>query len=180
MPYANTRMVNTPPTPPRDRAPRTIRQRHLIAMPHWVARGVWELLRARIALARIGPSDIVRLNALARDQAVRRRGKPPHPEATDRVAFIIAVLGRRVPWRSDCLIQAIAAQRWFAALGIPAVIRIGVDRPDGGGFGAHAWLVHEGRVLTGGEIERYSVLIGEPNDGGGARDAGEAAHRDAG
>ena len=29
-----------------------------------------------------------------------------------------------------------------------------------GKFGAHAWLVHRGEIVTGGDIERYDVLLG--------------------
>lgn len=126
-----------------------------------MARGVWEMIRARRALARIGPADIARLNAAAAAAAARPGGRVPHRYATARVAFIINLLGRVLPWRSDCLIQALAAQNWLAAMGIAAQIRIGVERTEPGGFGAHAWLVHNGEVLTGGKVDRYAILIGE-------------------
>lgn len=57
------------------------------------------------------------------------------------------------------MIQAIAAQNWLAAKGLPSEIRIGVERPEATGFGAHAWLVHGEDVVTGGDVARYVVLL---------------------
>jgi len=143
---------------------RPVRRRHLIVMPQWVVRGLYELTRARFALPRIKPSDIRRLNRNAATEAGAVNKRSPHPRAVDRIALIIPLLASYVPWRSDCLIQAMAAQRWLAANGVAAEIRIGVDRPTDGEFGAHAWLVHDGRVITGGSIDHYAVLIGESDE----------------
>lgn len=137
-----------------------IRQRDLIGMPHWVARGVWELMRARVAVARIKPRDIARLNAAPRAEERDRRNRAGHPDAIERIAFIVPLIARYLPWRCDCLVQALAAQRWLALHGFAGEIRIGIDRPAAGKFDAHAWLVYQDRVLTGGRIERYSVLLG--------------------
>lgn len=36
---------------------------------------------------------------------------------------------------------------------------IGVDKTDEKGFEAHAWLRHGDRVITGGAVDRYRVLL---------------------
>ncbi len=77
----------------------------------------------------------------------------------DRVSFMIPLLGRYVPWKSDCLVQAIAAQNWLAANDMPSEIQIGADLSDANLFEAHAWLIHEGSIIVGGDISRFKVLI---------------------
>jgi hypothetical protein len=121
-------------------------------------RALFELVRARLAFARLAAADIV-----ARNRAAARavRGPRPGDDAAmlARIAYVIPRLSARLPWRSDCVIQAIAAQNWLTAKGLPSEIRIGVERPEGSGFGAHACLVHGEEVVTGGEVARYVVLL---------------------
>lgn len=119
------------------------------------------MLRARLALDRIKPSDIQTLNHRAKATAAQHGSVRVQREALARVGFIIALLGRRLPWRSDCLVQAVAAQSWLADLGIASQICIGVDAPHPNDFAAHAWLVSGDWIVTGGTIEPYAVIIGE-------------------
>jgi hypothetical protein len=37
-----------------------------------------------------------------------------------RVAYAVPVMGLRVPWRSDCLVQALAAKRWLIPTSVDA------------------------------------------------------------
>jgi hypothetical protein len=130
----------------------------------WLAayglRGLIELVRARIAFERLEARAI-----LARNQAVAAAaGTGPvsvDPALAARIGYVIPRLSVRLPWRSDCVIQAMAAQNWLAAHGLASEIQIGVERPEDGPFGAHAWLVHHGAVVTGGDIARYDLLVGE-------------------
>ncbi len=80
-----------------------------------------------------------------------------------RVAYAVPVMGLRVPWRSDCLVQALAARRWLAGAGIASDICIGVPLPREPDFTAHAWLTAGGTVVTGGDISRYAPLLA-PDD----------------
>ena len=66
-------------------------------------------------------------------------------------------MGLRVPWRSDCVVQALAARRWLARGGVGSTVCVGV-RKDEQGFQAHAWLKAAGRVVTGGDISSYAEL----------------------
>jgi hypothetical protein len=123
-------------------------------------RGLIELVRARLAFDRLEAREI-----LARNAAVAGAAKTA-PESVDptlaaRIGYILPRLADRLPWRSDCVIQAMAAQTWLAAHGLASEIQIGVERPDNAPFGAHAWLVHGGKVVTGGDIDRYTPLVGE-------------------
>ncbi|WP_086617561.1 lasso peptide biosynthesis B2 protein [Erythrobacter tepidarius] len=126
----------------------------------YALRGLLELVRARLVFARLAASEIP-----ARNRAVSKLagqgGGTADPAHLARIAYVLPRLSARLPWRSDCLVQAIAAQNWLAAGGLAGEIQIGVERPADRPFGAHAWLVHQGMVITGGEIGRYERLLGE-------------------
>lgn len=131
----------------------------------WLAayglRGFAELVRARIIFARLEASEIPARNRAVARLAARGRAAAADPAHLARIAFVLPRLSARLPWRSDCLVQAIAAQNWLAARRLAGEIQIGVERPAGSPFGAHAWLVHAGMVITGGDIARYERLLGE-------------------
>lgn len=121
-------------------------------------RAIGELALARIRHLSLEPRDILALNAAG-------SGSPPticdpHSRArVEQVAYVIPRIAARLPWRADCLVQALAAQRWLRRCGIASQITIGVDRTPEGEFAAHAWLTQAGRVVTGGEISRYRILL---------------------
>ena len=57
-----------------------------------------------------------------------------------------------------CLCKAVTLQRLLARNGHDAELSIGVNKSDGK-FTAHAWLIHKGRMLTGGtEMGNYKLL----------------------
>ena len=115
-----------------------------------------ELGRARWRLART-PS--------ARLLAELRRPAPPLPasasdaRAAARVAWAVPVAARLVPWRSDCLVQAMAAQRWLGRERRPTQLVIGVHKDGAGRFEAHAWLRCGTVTVTGGDVARFTPLL---------------------
>ncbi len=72
------------------------------------------------------------------------------------MAFAIPRVAARLPWRADCMVQALAAQRWLAAHDIASSVRLGVRPRDDDEFEAHAWLTVGEAVVTGGDISPYS------------------------
>ena len=76
----------------------------------------------------------------------------------DRVAFAIPRVAVRLPWRADCLVQALAAQRWLGRHGIAATITLGVPRDKPAEFEAHAWLKAGEKLVTGGDISGHNPL----------------------
>jgi len=142
-----------------------MRYRHLLRHPVWILRGLIELARARIALRSLRASDIAAFNT--QSAQAERETAPDAERIAARVALIIPLLARFVPWRSDCVVQAIGARRWLAAYGLSSTIHVGFDRSEESIFEAHAWLVYDGAVVTGGEIERFRSLMGHE---GAARD----------
>lgn len=122
-------------------------------------RGLVELVRARLIFCRFAARDILVLNRYVATMAAQRSDR--NPALTARIGYVIPRLSARLPWRSDCVIQAMAAQHWLAAHGLVSEIQIGVELPAEGLFGAHAWLVHDAEVVTGGVIGRYDRLVGD-------------------
>jgi hypothetical protein len=122
-------------------------------------RGLIDLGTARIGLARIRPHGVMERN---RKVAILRATENSPAEIVrrcDEAAFFISRMAARVPWRSDCLVQALAGQRWLARLGIPSEIVVGTAKLANGQFDAHAWLRHGDRVVLGGDISRFQPLL---------------------
>ncbi|MFU7527411.1 lasso peptide biosynthesis B2 protein [Qipengyuania sp. ASV99] len=140
------------------------------------ARGLCELIRARIAFGRLEAKAIPLRN---RQSLAGSATEPAIAEAAlARISYVLPRLSDRLPWRSDCLVQAIAAQNWLSAMGAASEIQIGVENPKGGQFGAHAWLVHDGMVVTGGDIAKYEVILADSRMRGDSGD--ETVDRGAG
>jgi len=80
------------------------------------------------------PARIQLLNERA--ASLPRAAQQYQQRAIERIGFVIPRVAARLPWRSDCLIQAVPAQRWLASCGVASAISIGVDR----GLMANSWL----------------------------------------
>lgn len=142
-----------------------MRLRGQVPYPRLVAlalRAVWELALARLVLHRVTPAKVLRRNA---PDAVAV-ASPPSSEAAaqrcDEVAAVISRMALRVPWRADCLVQALAGQRWLRRRSVVSEIVIGTAKDADGKFEAHAWLLHKGTVILGGDITRFQPLL-EPD-----------------
>ena len=139
------------------------------------------MLFARIALRRLLPADIDSRNAQAgragtgraftagwtgRETAFGddRDPAPPLPLPVRRAAKLAPGLGRVLPWRADCLVQAIAAQRYLSARHMPTRIVIGLDRDGAGQLESHAWLTWQDTVVLGGAVNRFAVVLGAPQE----------------
>ena len=76
--------------------------------------------------------------------------------ALDRIAWVVPRVAARMPFRSDCLVQALAAQAMLSRRGIASRVHLGARKGPGGGIEAHAWLTAGGRTVTGGRIDGYA------------------------
>ena len=83
---------------------------------------------------------------------------PKQKALVERVAYAIPRVAVRLPWRADCLVQAMAAKHWLDRAGIASTIHFGVPKEKQPEFEAHAWLTVGERVVTGGDISGYSPL----------------------
>ena len=76
----------------------------------------------------------------------------------ERVAFVIPRVAARLPWRADCLVQALAAQHWLSSHQVFTTLTLGVPRHMPTNFEAHAWLTAGDRIVTGGDVSGYAPL----------------------
>ena len=124
----------------------------------------YDLLRAVIELA-------IANRRLAKAAPTQQMLKPyltssepaDDPKLLNRVARAIPRAAVVVPWRADCLRQALAAASWLSRFDIETEIRIGVRKDADGELRSHAWLCHQGDVLIGGAIEDFSELPLQPS-----------------
>lgn len=85
------------------------------------------------------------------ERLLRTRSIPAvdtHAAIAREVGWIVQRVAGIIPWRSDCLIQATAAQWMLRRRKVPTRLHIGVA-PAHSAFSAHAWLSHESTILTG-------------------------------
>ena len=122
----------------------------------FLARASWHLGRARIDFGRHSANQIVETLRKARTPAQA----PVSAADVALISWAIRTAASAVPWRSDCLIQSMAADHWLRRLGVVPDFRLGVKAAPGGTLLAHAWIEVDGMVLTGGDAtELYEVLI---------------------
>ncbi len=69
------------------------------------------------------------------------------PDArAETIARMVAIAGRRIPFRASCLPRSLLISRLLRREGIDSALRIGVAR-EGRPFRAHAWVEVHGRPL---------------------------------
>jgi hypothetical protein len=123
----------------------------------FVLKAVRELAIARVQVSIQRPQQLF----AARKTDLQKPSRNTTASATqivDRVCWAIGVASRRMPWRTNCLVQACAAQRWLTREGIATDLVVGVRK--GQAFEAHAWLRHDARTVLGGDVSSYVPIIG--------------------
>lgn len=87
---------------------------------------------------------------------------PQQTVIVKRIRWGIHVLEHRVPWRSDCLPQALAARMMLQWRRIPTTLYLGVAKQNRDGkvvLEAHAWLRSGTIIVTGAELrQRFKVV----------------------
>ena len=120
-----------------------------------------DLVRAALELAiariRLGSREAQALAAAEAGQVPRLDAR--QMRLVERVAFAIPRVAARLPWRADCLVQALAAQRWLRRKGVATMLNLGVPRDKPTDFEAHAWLTAGDRIVTGGDVSAYVPLV---------------------
>ncbi len=122
-----------------------------------LSRAVIELARANLTVRLVEPASLGLLED--REDEHLADLSPTQIELVDRVAFAVNVMSLRVPWRSDCLIRAVAARRWLGTGGVVSRIAVGARHAEDGAFMAHAWLKVGERLVTGGDTTPYQEFV---------------------
>lgn len=87
------------------------------------------------------------------------RTSTPDPANIGRISWAVGRASCRVP-HASCLTQALAASILLARHGLEADLHIGVAKDAGKKFAAHAWLISQGLVVTGGsEVRQFQPLL---------------------
>ena len=126
-----------------------------------------ELLAARIRLSAVATEKILRELQAPLLVPIRQPKSPLSNNDVERLSWAIVVAAQHVPWRSDCLIRTIAADRWLRRHHLQPNFYLGVAIDEQGVFAAHAWLRYGDISVTGGRYDQYAKLI-EPEDQGTA------------
>jgi hypothetical protein len=133
----------------------------MLSLPDWhyLAIAVKELCFARVRHATRPVGDILR---------VLQTGRPPSPagrrEEIDmaRLSWALDAAAARGPWRSDCLLRVMAADRWLRRYGYEPKFFLGAAKLTAGQFGAHAWLRCGDVTVTGGSSKEFTELMMPP------------------
>ena len=113
-----------------------------------------------VSLRRVGYKRTLLWLSRRADRAGSTISRLDSPDVAPKIARIVSFVGRRSPWRTTCLRQALLLWFLLARRGVATELRLGVEKSVEGDFAAHAWVEHDGRVLIGGEFvqQRYVVL----------------------
>jgi hypothetical protein len=65
------------------------------------------------------------------------------------IGWAVRTLGRRLPWMSQCLVQAVAATWMLQHRRIPSTLYFGLAKESDGKLKAHAWVRSGEKILTG-------------------------------
>ena len=127
-----------------------------LSLRQWSAlrKAIWLLARARDEHYR-KPIKTV----LQRFEKTGVRRLPTAAEA-ELIGWAINAAAARVPWRSDCLLQAMAASMWLDQLQAGYKLNIGVRKNAAGKLEAHAWLTSGDTTITGDlpDIDCFSII----------------------
>jgi hypothetical protein len=125
----------------------------------YLTRATVELIAARVRLFTEATDRVLQELQAPLSTISQKQGSSLATIDVDRLSWAIAVAAKHVPWRSDCLIQVVAAHRWMRRYHLRPDFYLGVTKADDGVFAAHAWLRYGDLTVTGGNYDRFSVLI---------------------
>jgi Transglutaminase-like superfamily len=92
-------------------------------------------------------------------------GQNASSPSSERISWAVAAVGRRIPFVSKCLVQAVATQILLARWGHPALMRIGVTRGKNGQLEAHAWVESPGAIVMGAPAAGHFIPLADIDRG---------------
>jgi len=128
----------------------------------WAERGLlleaafW-LGLARLGLLAVPFRRIAPLLGIHMAQAAEAVTQQAQTQA-QRVGWAVSAVARRTPWKSACLVQAIAAKAMLRRRGIASTLYLGLARDDNQTLQAHAWLSCGADMITGGDPSRFTTM----------------------
>jgi hypothetical protein len=115
----------------------TLRRRLLLS--RYVLESLWELTRFKLLiLLRPFPRWSHRCGVFQCETL--RQDVQAHESHIQSVRISLKWVARRVPWKSKCLDQALAAQHMLARRHLPTTLYLGMRKEENQCWGAHAWV----------------------------------------
>ena len=117
-------------------------------------KAIWQLARARHEHRRKPVKAVLERFETTLSQV------PATQSEAELVGWAIGSAAARVPWRSDCLLQAMAASMWLDRMHRCYKLNIGVRKTAGGELEAHAWLTSGSITVTGDlpDLDGFSTI----------------------
>lgn len=142
----------------------TLRRAGGLSLVDWLylAIAVKELLIARIRYATRTVGKILRKLQDDRLSCDGEMGARTCAVDVDRLSWAIGAAAARVPWRSDCLLQVMAADRWLRRCQLRPEFFLGVAKNSTGALESHAWLRFGNFEVTGGSGAGFTALMEPP------------------
>lgn len=76
-----------------------------------------------------------------------------------QVTQAIRVISRYTPWKSTCMVRAVAGLKMLEKRGIESTLYMGVARDQQGQMIAHAWLRSGAQYVSGDEVMQNFVVV---------------------
>lgn len=83
-----------------------------------------------------------------------------------QIGIMVERVSRHTPWKSKCLVQALAGKFLLRWQGITNTLYLGVGKDECNALIAHAWLRCGNMILTGGRGREQFTVVGHFTDGG--------------
>jgi Transglutaminase-like superfamily len=128
----------------------------------YLAIAVKELLIARIRYATRTVGKILRKLQDERLACEGETGGRTCAVDVSRLSWAIGAAAARVPWRSDCLLRVMAADRWLRRCQLRPDFFLGVVKNSTGSLESHAWLRFGNFEVTGGSGAAFTALMEPP------------------
>jgi len=122
-------------------------------------RAILALLRARLLMLTSTDSELVSSLRHTKPNLRNNVFGPPDRIWIRRIGEAMKNASAIVPWRSDCLVQAIAADHLLRRRGLQPDFFLGVQVGSETDFSAHCWLDCCGDPVVGQTQETFSVLV---------------------
>jgi len=137
-------------------------QRHSWTDWRLAMEAVWWLSIVRFVLCFLPFKHVLRWMGFVQAETAVQEGETFQPGVNaGRIGWAVRAAAVRTPWRSACLVQALAGAHMLGRRSLPATLYLGAahDPTNGNKLEAHAWLCSGEVTLTGQrDQERFTVV----------------------
>ncbi|WP_151736839.1 lasso peptide biosynthesis B2 protein [Paenibacillus tengchongensis] len=118
---------------------------------------LWRLFLARLQLLQPFAKTAPRLGMQSMESA--EAAKAQELEVIRNVTKAIRVMSRYTPWKSTCMVRAVAGLRMLEKRGVESTLYMGVARDKAGRMIAHAWLRSGEHYVSGDDAMQGFIVV---------------------